>query len=478
MKKFSYLDMVKELLSEKEVLEFEKYYTKAVQKSLKPLFSRIDFSLFEKTLKNTGRLLKKPNFSLAEKLYDDVFFVEKLDRQSLWSHWMHQAGLFYVQEMAAGMSAQVLDVNSGDVVLDMCSAPGGKSIQLADRLQLLWNDWLLISNELNPQRRKALLSNIARCWITSVVVTWYDGRKVWEFLYEHCDKVLLDAPCSGEGMQYKSDVRVYGRNEKSIRKIAYLQQELLISGLMSLKVWWELVYSTCTTNVIENEMVVASVLKKFWESIGLFSIEIDQKSDWISEWRGEEILSVNNSKKVARFWPHIQHTWGFFIAKFKKLKSFWKTQYTSLDEKMTIWDFSADIQERVWCYLKNNFWLQQENFPEFLFVKSTFGIQVVSKGFFNIEHTTLFFDQIGFPILKILKDGSYIPLIGLAKIFWWKALKAVLDINDDQAERLMKKIDLYDHVFWRFEWMFVLLRWNGIGIGLVSVQHWVAKNKY
>ena len=113
----------------------------------------------------------------------------------------------------------------------MCAAPGGKSIQIADT-----GVELLISNELNPSRRKALKSNLERCGIWNSTITAYDGRIIGHLLSEQCDKVLLDAPCSGEGMQYKSDFKIYQRKEKSVKKIAHLQKELLISGLQALKV--------------------------------------------------------------------------------------------------------------------------------------------------------------------------------------------------------------------------------------------------
>jgi 16S rRNA (cytosine1407-C5)-methyltransferase len=133
--------------------------------------------------------------------------------------------------MAAGLPAQILNVKTDDIVLDMCAAPGGKSIQLADQ-----NIGLLIANELNPNRRKALKSNLERCNIYNSIITGYDGRDLGELLAEQCDKVLLDAPCSGEGMQYKSDFKVYQWNKKQVQKLAHLQTELLISGLTCLKI--------------------------------------------------------------------------------------------------------------------------------------------------------------------------------------------------------------------------------------------------
>jgi hypothetical protein len=111
MKRLRYVDMVKELLTEEEFLQFEQRYTQPVQKSIKPLFSRIESSLFQETLACDGRKLRAPEFFDGGKVYDDVLFVEKEDKQSLGSHWFHQAGLLYVQEMAAGMAAQVLMCN-------------------------------------------------------------------------------------------------------------------------------------------------------------------------------------------------------------------------------------------------------------------------------------------------------------------------------------------------------------------------------
>jgi len=95
---------------------------------------------------------------------------------------------------------------------------------------------LLIANELNPNRRKALKANLERCGIRNAIITGYDGKELGDLLYEQCDKVLLDAPCSGEGMQYKSDFKIYQRNEKQAKKLAHTQYELLISGCKALKI--------------------------------------------------------------------------------------------------------------------------------------------------------------------------------------------------------------------------------------------------
>jgi 16S rRNA C967 or C1407 C5-methylase (RsmB/RsmF family) len=140
MKHPSYLDMVKTLLPPDEFLEFENWYDKPIKKSIKMLKTtplqneNHHYTTIREQLTNDGRILTPPKFSRKGTPYDDLLFVEKTDKQSLGSHPLHQQGAFYVQEMAAGLPAQVLNVQPNDLVLDMCAAPGGKSVQLADKL--------------------------------------------------------------------------------------------------------------------------------------------------------------------------------------------------------------------------------------------------------------------------------------------------------------------------------------------------------
>ena len=144
MKSISYLDMVKEILNESEFFEFEKCYNNPVKKSIKILNHRW-YKNNKSDLHNTvysafsnERDLSEPDFSYNWNKYNDVLFAtrkENLKSASLWSHFLHQAWLVYVQEMAASLSVQVLWVGPWDFVLDMCAAPWGKSIQIADSLQ-------------------------------------------------------------------------------------------------------------------------------------------------------------------------------------------------------------------------------------------------------------------------------------------------------------------------------------------------------
>lgn len=486
MKSTSYLDMVKDILNESEFLQFEKCYNKPIKKSIKILNHRwyknknTDLRSIVQSVLLQERDLSEPDFSYNWNKYNDVLFAtrkENLKSTSLWSHYLHQAGLIYVQEMAASLSVQVLWIHPWDYVLDMCAAPGGKSIQLADKLV----DWFLISNEIDQWRKKALESNLHRCGVFNVWIINQDWRVLWDIFPEIFDKVLVDAPCSWEWMQYKSDKKVRQRDEKKSKKLSDLQIQLLISWLKALKPWGELVYSTCTTNVLENEYVVSEVLRQYWDEIELLEVLLKEKSSWIDSWRWNEILSPENVKKVARLWPHVQKTWGFFIAKFRKDQSFW-TEWNEVENlRCNAQDFSAKASEwQMWKDLSNR-WIP--TIPVLDFFTSKYTVNIAPKSLIQLYFESKIPNiEIWLPIFKIVKDNKnqtkkFIPLVWIAQTFGHLATKNVLEITNEQLQSLMEKRDLIDDRLANYEWNFIILKWNWVGVWLVSVQKWIWKNK-
>lgn len=481
MKNISYLDMVQELLSKSEFLQFQKCYNNTVKKSVKILNHRwfnnkTDIYNAVKSILSQERDLLEPNFSYNWKRYNDVLFAtrkEKLKPSSLWSHYLHQAWLIYVQEMSASLSVQMLWVQPWDCVLDMCAAPWWKSIQIADQL----TDWFLISNEIDSWRKKALESNLHRCGIYNVWVIQLDGCIIWDRLPETVDKVLVDAPCSWEWMQYKSDKKVWQRDEKRSRKLSQLQTQLLISWLKALKVWGELVYSTCTTNVLENEYVISEVLKEYWDSIELLNVPLDEKSNWKQDRRWEHLLSIDDSKKICRLWPHVHQTWWFFISKFKKLKHIWSIYNNQEIRKQENYQFSdAD----VWLKL-SDWWIEQDD--NISFSISNYTVNALPTKLLQ-QNFNLYMPNINLwlPLFKIVKDSrnnanKLIPLRWISQLFWHIANKNVLEIDDNQLKWLMEKKDFNDNRLKELENKYVLLKWNNIGVWLISVQKGVWKNK-
>lgn len=170
---------------------------------------------------------------------------------------MHHAGAFYSQEPSASSAVTVLNPVPGDIVLDLCAAPGGKSTQIAS---LLRGEGLLWSNEIIKSRANILLSNIERCGVANAVVSSCHPDTLCSELEGFFDKILVDAPCSGEGMFRRDDQAILDWSEEHVQACAVRQLAILESAAKALKENGIMVYSTCTFSVEENEGVINQFL--------------------------------------------------------------------------------------------------------------------------------------------------------------------------------------------------------------------------
>ena len=162
----------------------------------------------------------------------------------------HDAGLFYVQEPSAMCAAPLLNVQPGERVLDLCSAPGGKGTQLA---QAMRGRGLLVLNEKMPDRAKVLLQNVERMGIENAVAPWADPESLGERFGGFFDKILVDAPCSGEGMLRKEPAAAENWSAANVEMCAARQKKILDSAAAMLAPGGSLVYSTCTFAEEEDE---------------------------------------------------------------------------------------------------------------------------------------------------------------------------------------------------------------------------------
>lgn len=217
------------------------------------------------------------------------------------THPLHHAGAFYVQEPSAMFPAEVMEIEKGDKVLDLCASPGGKSADIAAKLNgtgLLW------SNEYVKARAFTLLSNIERMGIRGGVVSNASAQSLSENLEGFFDKILVDAPCSGEGMLRRDKAHYENWNEKNILKCAQRQKEILFYAKKMLKPGGILVYSTCTFNSTENEDVIRGFLDEN-SNFSLVKIENTCFSDGYG------------MPEAKRIFPY-QGGEGHFVAKLKK----------------------------------------------------------------------------------------------------------------------------------------------------------------
>lgn len=169
-------------------------------------------------------------------------------------HPLHEAGVYYIQEPSAMSVVSLLDPCPGEAVCDLCAAPGGKSTQIAGHLQ---GQGLLVSNEIFPNRAKILSQNIERMGVTNALVCNEPPDRM-EALFPMCfDRVLVDAPCSGEGMFRKDDTAVSEWSQENIALCAQRQRMILHCAGEMLKPGGIMVYSTCTFAPEENEEIIA-----------------------------------------------------------------------------------------------------------------------------------------------------------------------------------------------------------------------------
>lgn len=274
-------------------------------------------------VKETYRLLKSRGYDLQNIPWaPNTYFINNRDKAEISQITEYQDGLFYIQDLSSILATLVLEPKQKENILDMCSAPGSKTTHIAD---ITNNKANILANELEVSRTNSLRNVIKQFGADTVKITLSDARDFGKKYPDYFDKVLLDAPCSGEG-------RIYLRGNKplrfwSIKKIkssSLIQRELLESAFITLKTGGTLVYSTCTLEPEENEGVVSSLLKKHSnahiEEIPIISspeFENYKKhiTNGVTSWSGNTYHP--SMRKTVRVIPSSEMM-GFYIAKITK----------------------------------------------------------------------------------------------------------------------------------------------------------------
>ncbi len=226
----------------------------------------------------------------------------------------HEAGLYYLQEPSAMAPAGLLDVRPGMKVLDLCAAPGGKTTQLAAALN---GQGLLVCNEINPKRAKILARNIERLGVANALVLNEHPQRLEAKFSGFFDRILVDAPCSGEGMFRKEEAAVTDWSPETVEMCARRQLEILRSAAGMLADGGRLVYSTCTFAPQENEGVISRFAAEFPE----FSI-VRTDAPWFDaghpDWTENPASGIEHT---YRLWPHKLRGEGHYAAVLEKTGS-------------------------------------------------------------------------------------------------------------------------------------------------------------
>lgn len=226
-------------------------------------------------------------------------------------HPYHSAGLYYLQEPSAMAPAAALNAQPGDLVLDLCAAPGGKSTQI---LSLMKNQGLLIANDSNPRRVKALARNIERWGARNAVITNEVPKRLADHFGPVFDRVLVDAPCSGEGTFRTDPGEIKKWSTSFSKRCASIQDEILWFAGKMVRPGGILVYSTCTFNQLENE---GSVMR-FLHANPDFVVDPIPFQPGFSNGIPLSKADPGNLKNTVRIWPHLAPGEGHFIARLRK----------------------------------------------------------------------------------------------------------------------------------------------------------------
>lgn len=316
------------------------------------------------------------------------------------------AGLYYIQEPSAMLVADALPIEPDDFVLDMCAAPGGKSCEIASRLT---GEGVLIANDIEASRARILSENIERFGLDNTIVTNVDPMRFTKQFQEAFDKIVLDAPCSGEGMFRKLEQAVDTWSEDKVLECAHIQKNLLKGAYDMLKQGGMVIYSTCTYSYEENEAMVHYAVDEL----------------------GFELLPLSKSHglcpgvdldEVVRCYPHHYRGEGHFIALLRKpgnsprkVVRTMKPQVIQADLKVLKAFYQETLNKKVPAYIIENnghLYAIKKNFPELK------GIRVLRNGLYLGE----------------VRKNRFIPSYSLALTLTKEDVKRSYDYSCDSEE--------------------------------------------
>lgn len=364
----------------------------------------------------------------------------------------YYAGLYYLQEPSAMAPAAILPVEPGDVVLDMCAAPGGKSTELGARLA---GEGMLIANDISSSRAKALLKNLELFGIENICVTSEAPEKLLQAFPEFFDKILIDAPCSGEGMFRKDSSMINSWLKNGPDYYAGIQKEIVSNAVGMLKPGGLMLYSTCTFSKKEDEDIINYILENFTE---METVDIKGFEGAV---RG---IGVNG---CIRIFPHKVKGEGHFIALLRKKDDNIRIQFPAMPVKT----------EKIPKELKEFLMLISREFSEERFLIKNNMVYYIPEGF--NPKCSLRYLRTGL-LMGELKKGRFEPCQALAMALKPEEFNNIIDFkrDDERVIRYLKgeTIILNDSENTADGWCLVCV--DGFSLGFAKGSKKMLKNKY
>ena len=339
-------------------------------------------------------------------------------------------GYYYIQGFSSMLPALVLNPTADDKVLDLCSAPGSKTTQMAELMQ---NSGTLIVNEVQQDRIKALIYNLDRLNIINTGVIHSKGELLSKYYQNYFDKILVDSPCSGLGIiQKKVEVNAWWNLDR-VFKLHELQVRLLVSAIKMLKTGGELVYSTCTLTPEENELVVNKLLRRYPVKIEEISLPVEHRNGF-TEYNGEQLHPDLN--KAVRILPWEADSDGFFMIKLKKTAEIEPIEGAKSKKSYT-YEFLKSDDKKIKKYLtlvSEVFGIDENVFNEFNFILKRNDLFFINKNWNT--HTPGIFHRVGTKFGTIDNKDNLVLHTHASQILKYHITKNIYQVKDKEELRI------------------------------------------
>jgi len=451
------------------------------ESSEKPLRKCMRVNTLKMSVEDFKTYAADHNWKLEPVLWcKEGFFIDREDRSvPLGKDLLHLLGHTYIQEASSMLPVSMLDPQPGEKILDMAAAPGSKSTQIAAKMN---GRGVLVANDMQEARLQTLKSALNRLGVINVIVTKKMGQWFGKHMTGRFDRVLIDAPCTGQGTARKDSSALKYCSIDSIGKNAKLQRELIEAAVHATKIGGRIVYSTCTLTPEENEDVVFSVLRKFpgqlevvhpQEVIGdQWSVDSMQKAIDDSYMVQEQIFpTTDNRQPFLRIWPQTYDSEGFFCAVLKKTaptKEAVQYDLVKVDKDL----LSKGRVKEICEFLESKFGKSFKNKSEVL-LQSKERLWIATEDIYKFKLPCPN-AGIGLPFGKTLTKSPVMIDHDLATLRGSNTEGNVIDITEEQWKLLTRgqDIDCDSELFGK-----VLFRYNGICIGRGNTRDGRCKNQ-
>lgn len=356
--------------------------------------------------------------------FDTALKIVKDDNDLTGKTLEHLLGLYYVQGLSSMLPPIILNPARDDIVMDLCSAPGSKTTQMSEMMD---NDGTLIVNEVEIDRIKSLVFNLDRMSVVNTGIIHSKGEVLSKYYHNRFDKILVDAPCSGLGIIQKKEEVSNWWSLNRVQRLQDLQTRLLIAAIKMAKVGGEIVYSTCTLSVEENEMVINKILSKYPVEIEEVNLPVKTHSAFI-KYNGLEF--DKSLSKAVRILPWEINSDGFFLIKLRKVDD------TAPSEPGYIKDVHIKLLKPgnkeispMLDYISEHFGVPKDVLYEYNYIEKGRDIFFITKNW--IEKEMGLFHRVGIKFGTLDKKSRITFYTSAAQVLEKHITKFVYDIKDE-----------------------------------------------